>query len=330
MVQRVLYGTLVLAVLYFIFWLDVAIAHRCEDMPGALGELLRRGSVLPLLVVALFLRGGVELDRMLRAKGANPHTYFSFLLIVLFIFTPWFCASGLLGTGTNSKEVFYWMIAWMVIAVMGTGVLTVFRQNPVGTINDVGATLITIFYLGFMGSFAILLRCGQNLPTEKGAWLLFVVAMVIKASDIGAYFVGSTLGRHKLIPKISPGKTIEGMFGGLAASALLAMFFASISSLFHLTEFNVHAGRLAELAVQESLPAENGLSPMIRACIFGIIVSFVGQIGDLFESCFKRDAGNKDSGKVIPRFGGILDLVDSPVLAVPIAWFLLVVVWGIV
>ncbi len=330
MVHRVGYGTLVLAVLYFIFWLDVAIAHRCEDMPGMLGELLRRGSILPLVILALFLRSGVELDRMLRAKGANPHTRFSFLLIALFMLTPWFCAAGLLGSGPSIKEEFYWMIVLMVIAVMGTGMLTVFRQKPEGTINDVGATLITIFYLGFMGSFAVLLRSGHDLATEKGAWLLLVVAMVTKASDIGAYLVGSTLGRHKLVPNISPGKTVEGMFGGLAASALLAMFFAKVSLLFHPTEFSAKANALVELASVDNPAVGDGMSPMVRACIFGIAVSFAGQIGDLFESCFKRDAGSKDSGNVIPRYGGILDLVDSPVLAIPIAWFLLTVVWGIV
>ncbi len=74
----------------------------------------------------------------------------------------------------------------------------------------------------------------------------------------------------------------------------------------------------------------NGMSPVIRALVFGLVLSATGQIGDLFESCLKRDAGAKDSGNVIPRYGGILDLVDSPVLAVPVGWFLLTTVWNVV
>jgi CDP-diglyceride synthetase len=67
----------------------------------------------------------------------------------------------------------------------------------------------------------------------------------------------------------------------------------------------------------------------LRAIVFGIAMALFGQLGDLFESCFKRDAGAKDSAQLIPRFGGILDLIDSPLLTIPIAWFLFVAVWGL-
>jgi phosphatidate cytidylyltransferase len=74
----------------------------------------------------------------------------------------------------------------------------------------------------------------------------------------------------------------------------------------------------------------DGLSPVLRAAIFGLAMSAAGQFGDLLESCLKRDVGAKDSGRVIPRFGGILDLIDSPVLALPVGWFLLTWVWNVV
>ena len=73
----------------------------------------------------------------------------------------------------------------------------------------------------------------------------------------------------------------------------------------------------------------DGMSPLLRAIFFGLAMSATGQFGDLIESSFKRDAHVKDSGELIPRFGGILDLIDSPVVALPIAWFLLTAVWNV-
>lgn len=327
---RIFYGAVVLIALYSLFWLDVAIAYYCVDLTGPFGSLLRRGSIIPIFILLLLLRAGVELDTMMRSKGANPHSLFAYLMIGILYLTPWFCSAGWLGSGPNQREDFYWMVIWLVITVIGTGMLTVARQKPEGSFRDVGATLMIILYLGFMGSFTLLLRSGQDLPTEKGAWLLLVVVMVTKVSDIGAYFAGSTLGKHKLVPKISPGKTVEGAIGGIMASALMAIFVAKTSSLFHATDFSNHSGSLVEHATQAGMLAESTVLPIIRAGIFGVAISVAGQIGDLFESCFKRDSGSKDSGKVIPRYGGILDLLDSPVLAVPVAWFLLVVVWKIV
>jgi len=87
---------------------------------------------------------------------------------------------------------------------------------------------------------------------------------------------------------------------------------------------------ISSVSLPESFGIEHELReilPVWRAVFFGISLSVAGQLGDLVESCFKRDAGIKDSGEVIPCFGGILDLIDSPVLAMPVAWFLLTVVW---
>jgi len=72
------------------------------------------------------------------------------------------------------------------------------------------------------------------------------------------------------------------------------------------------------------------MSPIVRALLFGIALSAAGQMGDLVESCFKRDSGVKDSGKLIPHYGGILDMIDSPVFTMPVAWFLLTTVWNVV
>ena len=79
-----------------------------------------------------------------------------------------------------------------------------------------------------------------------------------------------------------------------------------------------------------SVSPDSIFCPILRAVLFGVAMSVAGQVGDLFESCCKRDAGSKDSGRIMPQFGGILDLVDSPVFAMPVAWFLLTAVWHVV
>ena len=120
------------------------------------------------------------------------------------------------------------------------------------------------------------------------------ILLCVKATDIGAYFTGKTLGRHKLIRWLSPGKTWEGLAGGLAVASLVGL---------------ACAPALGELSWWQGL-------------IFGGVVGFVGQCGDLLESLMKRDADVKDSGSFIPGFGGVLDVIDSPLVAAPVAYLL--------
>ena len=309
--QRIAYGTLAIILLVLLFGLDIAIARWAEELEGAVGALLRRGSLLPLLFLVMLLGGAVELVRLLRAKAVRPHAVYAYSMIAVLVLTPWLSAAGWLGSGIREADGLYWQAIWVAVAVVGAGILVVIRRDPEGTFRDIGATLLVILHLGFLASFGLLLRCGSDMPAQEGAWLLLVAVLVIKASDIGAFFVGSAFGRHQLIPAISPAKSIEGVVGGLAGSALAAILISSVS-------------------LPESFGIEHELReilPVWRAVFFGISLSVAGQLGDLVESCFKRDAGIKDSGEVIPCFGGILDLIDSPVLAMPVAWFLLMVVW---
>ena len=333
MAQRVAYGALAIAVLIGIFLQDVLIARQSTTLAGPLGELFKRGSLIPLLFVAVLLRGAMELDRILRAKAVRPHTAFAYLMVVVLLLTPWMSAAGWLGSGVREQEGLFWQLVALMAMVLGAGVLCVFRRDPQGTFRDVGATLLIIVYLGFLGSFGLQLRCGRDIPAQEGAWLLLITLLVTKSSDIGAYFVGSTLGHHKLIPSISPAKSVEGAIGGLLASAAVAMLFAAVGSV--AISNGKGDGMLAAgiIDATRSFSARHnptGLSPILRACLFGMALSAVGQIGDLVESCFKRDSGIKDSGNVIPQYGGILDLIDSPVFAMPVAWFLLTTVWNVV
>jgi len=133
-----------------------------------------------------------------------------------------------------------------------------------------------------------------------GALLVFPL-VITWASDIGAYFVGRAIGGRKLIPSVSPGKTVAGAVGGLVASMLVAWLYAG-----------------AVLVPVASL----GFSPW-GALGFGAAISVAAQIGDLFESLLKREGGVKDSSRIIPGHGGVLDRFDSLIFVLPVAYLLL-------
>jgi phosphatidate cytidylyltransferase len=166
----------------------------------------------------------------------------------------------------------------------------------VGVVASAGGTLLAFVYLGLMSGFLLAIR------REHSVWVLAWVILTTKACDIGAYFAGRSLGRHKLISWLSPGKTWEGLAGGLVASAVIGA---------------------AGLALVRRV--EPGLPPWWTGFIAGALFGLTGQFGDLIESLFKRDAGIKDASSVLPGFGGVLDVLDSPLMVAPVAyWWLFV------
>jgi phosphatidate cytidylyltransferase len=140
------------------------------------------------------------------------------------------------------------------------------------------------------------------LVKDYSGWVMLGVVLITKCYDIGAYFTGRFFGRHKLIPWLSPGKTWEGLAGGVAASALAG----------------IAAAYLAAHTDTKLLPITWWQGSLIGA-VFGLI----GQAGDLVASLLKRDAGLKDYSRALPGFGGIMDVADSPLLVAPVAYWLL-------
>jgi phosphatidate cytidylyltransferase len=188
------------------------------------------------------------------------------------------------------------------VAVLTTALVFHSRTRTVqGVLAAASGALLAFVYLGLMFGFLLAIR------REHSAWTLLWVILVTKSCDIGAYLCGTAIGRHKLVPWLSPGKTWEGLIGGAVTSALVAW------------------GGLEVLDRAGVLDAP----PWYAAAIAGLIFGLVGQFGDLLESLIKRDAGAKDSGRSIPGFGGVLDVLDSPLLVAPVAfWWLRVVVPG--
>jgi phosphatidate cytidylyltransferase len=115
---------------------------------------------------------------------------------------------------------------------------------------------------------------------------------VVKFSDIGAYTVGKIFGRHKFSPRISPGKTWEGIAGAIVIAVVASVIFARVFDIMNIG----------------------------TAVLFGVVFAFLGQLGDLAESMIKRDVQIKDSAKTLPGFGGVLDLIDSPLATAPLAY----------
>ena len=155
-----------------------------------------------------------------------------------------------------------------------------------GVVANCGASYFSILYLGLLSSFCVSMRL------EFGLWPLLMFVFVVKSADIGAYAIGSLFGKHKFSPKISPSKSWEGMGGAVAAAVIVAIGFALS----------------CDIMVWWS------------AVIFGVCFAFIGQIGDLVESMMKRDAEQKDSANNVPGFGGILDIIDSTLVAAPFAY----------
>ena len=167
-------------------------------------------------------------------------------------------------------------------------------NEPGGIIVRLSQTMFTVAYLGLLPSFFVQIRF---LPFFNTALLLLLAIFVPKCGDIGAYFTGSLIGKHKMTPRLSPKKTWEGLAGGLLAATMVAVGLSLAGPVF--------PGGMGE------------------AVAFGLAVGVAGVLGDLAESLLKRDSGIKDASKSIPGMGGVLDVIDSVLFAAPVAfvWF---------
>ena len=201
-------------------------------------------------------------------------------------------------------------LAWVFAAVVLAGFLyemAVFREPGAAVVRS--ALLVWIVgYLGFLSCFLAQMRWLPPVDGGEGADLrgetaLALTIFVAKSADIGAYFTGRLIGRHRMSPVISPKKTWEGLAGGLTLSMLVA----------------VGLNRLVAL----------GAGGDLNAAAFGLVVGAAGVLGDLAESLIKRDGRQKDASHVVPGFGGVLDVVDSVLFAAPVAywWMRWVVRW---
>lgn len=240
--------------------------------------------IYTIAVVAVVGIGLYEFFNMVSKKGIPIYRYFGIIVGCLIPVTTYLQLR-------SSAEIEFVMITAICFCVF---LLQIARRKTEYALVGIATTFFGIFYIGWLFSFAIKLRILPPLGMD-GRFLILYLLLVTKSGDITAYFIGTFFGKHQLIPRISPKKSIEGAVAGCIVSFIVAVGFRSL------------------------LPAVS----IINICAIGLLLSLVGQVGDLSESLIKRDCQVKDSGSLFLGLGGMLDLIDSLIFTTPIFYFYL-------
>lgn len=219
-------------------------------------------------------------------KGFDPFRLSGVAGGILVFITCWSEARSNGSISLNSPLLFA-IVCWLFL-------LQGLTRSLENIVENISITVFGILYVFFFLSFAMAIR---HIPGGNGLTILFGIILTAKCTDIGAYFVGKEFGRQKLFPVISPNKTLEGVIGGLAVGVLTAVVWNLIPQI--------------------------KILPLTWAVPFGLLVGVVSVGGDLAESMLKRDAGVKDSGNLIPSFGGALDVMDCILTSLPVGYYFL-------
>jgi len=268
------------------------------------------GAALAALLAIVSALGAWEFFRIARASGLTP---IEDIGIPLAGVVPLFVHARYL-------RLYEPPLSGMAVAVLAILSITIFTRGVSG--KPLGAAASTVFgvlYTGGMLSFGYAIRYHDyviegvrvplaSLAVASGGLLLLLPLLLTWASDIGAFFVGRAFGKRKLMPSVSPGKTVAGAIGGLVVTVIVGWLY---------TRF--------VLAPTTQLAFVRG-----GVFIFGFLVSVAAQVGDLAESLLKREAGMKDSSHIIPGHGGVLDRFDSLLFVLPVSYVLfnMLLVWA--
>ena len=278
---RLLLGTILVVAILLLGWLD-----QDAIVPGVF--------LFPVAIIATALAAG-EILRILRLGGLRPIepiVYFGSVLIVAAAWVPSLCKYfEMKPPETVSSATICWPLLAFGLTIVAAFLAEIRRyRGPGGITINLAGTAFGTAYVGLLFSFVVLLRLDWTI----GA--LASLIAVVKMGDIGAYTVGRLIGRHKMAPILSPGKTIEGACGAIAFAVLGSWLVAGLLFPYWL-----------DMRVTGWIP-------------YGILVGLAGLFGDLSESLLKRDVGTKDSSEWLPGFGGVLDILDSILFAAPVAY----------
>jgi len=260
--------------------------------PLALVMVYLGGLPLAAFLAAVSVGCAWELFRIARAGGLDPLDPLGIPLAGAIPLAAYSATIGLYRPTLGLAAMALLVILSAVIWVRGT------HGHPLGA---AAVTVIGVLYTGGLLSFGYALREYPYAIGNRAGTVLVAFPLVLTwASDIGAYFVGRAIGGRKLIPAVSPGKTVSGALGGLVTTILVSWLYVRFALV-----------PLASLTM--TVPA---------ALLFGAIISVSAQIGDLVESLLKREANVKDSSRLIPGHGGLLDRLDSLLFVLPVAYLL--------
>lgn len=240
--------------------------------------------VLGVLAIAAGLFEFYSLTKKLELKADASIGYLgAVVLIVAFIFDA----------PAKAPDLLLATLAFFLVLLFVTQTFR-FQKDFTKMLAGTGVTVLGVLYVAFLGGFLIATRVGFDERPFLSTHLLAFFFLILMGSDSGAYFAGKAFGKHKLIPKVSPGKTWEGLVGGLLAAAA----FAALATFWF----------FPELPYQFSIP-------------LAIVMAAIGVLGDLAESAMKRGSSTKDAASILPGHGGLLDRLDSLLFNAPLLYY---------
>lgn len=286
---RLLMSCILLPSLVALFWLDQRLGHQ--------------GWVLFGLCAFIAVRNSFEMVDLLKTRNLRPLFPLCAALSLLVVVAGWgkVLIPGVAGSSDPSSGPLLSMgfigsavvLSFLVLLI----VEAVRYEQPGNSMESLGAHLITVLYAG--GLLAVTAQMRWFPKPELGYFAMASMIVCVKCGDTFAYTFGRLWGKKKMAPKLSPGKTWMGLVGAIVGSTVGGMLWLTL------------AGRMFDAAPKLSSIA-NGLA-------YGAVLGLVGLAGDLCESLIKRDAQKKDSAALMPGFGGLLDLLDSPLFTGPVA-----------
>jgi phosphatidate cytidylyltransferase len=253
-------------------------------------------SVFLVIVVFLALTGLAEFYGIVEKRDLICFKWWGLFGGLLLMVGTFLNLNGIIGHSDSPARVNDFETSFLILFVLGLCLRQFFSRSNTAGILAISTTLFGLMYVPWLLNF---IQKINYFPGVQGHYYLLYFIVITKFSDTGAYLVGSLIGRHKMIPRISPGKTWEGFGGALGVSVLVSLGF-----------FYYLGDRM------------RGMTWM-HAVILGLLLGLAAVVGDLIESIFKREAGIKDSGKFFPGIGGILDLLDSLLFNAPIMYLYL-------
>jgi phosphatidate cytidylyltransferase len=300
---RLIFGTLLAIAIVALLLLDGWLSARAPislQIPGTsvdIGRWLCNGAITAGLVLIFTWLAARELLGFARRHQFEPLGKVTLVFSAGLVLGP-YVAFNLSDTGLRDDG---WGILWLALCLCLGFLLQAIKRGTQNVMPNLASTIFITFYAGGLAGYLTKLR--MEVGGMTGVVLVLVSLFAVKMTDVGAYFVGTWTGRHKMIPWLSPGKTWEGLAGGVATAVV-------VSSI---------AGYLLH---RNGVPMGPANWPFpLGPVLFGILMAGFSVAGDLCASLLKRDAAVKDSGDSLPGFGGILDVLDSPLLAAPAAWF---------
>ncbi len=266
-------------------------------IPLGLGICLFSTTLFNLVTVVLIAIGATEFYAMSRHRGFEPHSVLGVSCTIAV------CLAAAIG---DLLTLGYTLI--VSITIICTLAMV---RGARDAIANIAVTVFGIFYVGWFCSHIILLRLlplevGDEKLNFGGAGYVIMLLILLWLDDGGAFFAGTAWGRRKLIPSISPNKTIEGSIGGILMTLVGALLVKDAGQLL----------RILNVALFPDLSYRTYL-------LIGLGVGMLGQVGDLCESYLKRDAGLKDTGNLLPGHGGFLDRFDSLIMTAPLFYYFL-------